>query len=177
MPDPGDLFAQAEELLQAAAEALDTIPDYLGSGFLGAPERQFISPGLPVADCCEMLTVWVDPLGEGARTRQTLAATVRINRPTLNLLALRCIPTGKVQGKTYIPPSTAELNAASEQHLADGWALWNHLFNMVIEGFLFEACHDLAWNPGLSQTPSGGCGGWRLGFSVGLDGYPEDLTT
>ena len=178
MPGPGDLHVYVEELLAAGAEALDTIPDIEGTSLLGAPDRQFVSPGLPVADCCEMLTTWVDPLGEGSRSRQTLTANFRINRPRINLMILRCVPSGRVANKTYIPPSADALTASAEQIHADGWAIWNHLFNLIAAELLFDGrCVDLLWDPALSQTPSGGCGGWRFGLFVGIPGYPEDLGT
>lgn len=176
MPGPGDLFDQAHELLLAAAEALDTIPDQLGTGYLGAPERQLISPGQPVLDCCEQLAVWVNPLAEGTRSPGLKAADMRINRPTLRVLATRCVPTGKIVSKRYVPPPADELTTAGMQHLADGWALWNHLFNLINAELLFEKCIELV---GWGGTPlaSGGCAGWELFFSVGIDGYNEVLAT
>lgn len=177
MPGAGDLFATAEELLVAAAEALDTVPDQLDTSYAGAPDRQFVAPGLPVHDCCEQLAVWVNPLGEGARTPQVLAADVRINQVTFRVHATRCIPQGEIVGKQYVPPDPAALSAAAAQLLADGWALWNHLFNMVNADLLFTKCGDLVRWGGSALTPSGGCAGWEIFFTVGLDGYAEDLTT
>jgi hypothetical protein len=177
MAGPGDLFETAAELLLASAEALDTIPDFLGTSFAGAPERQFVAPGLPVHDCCEQLVVWVNPLGEGARSPGTLAADFRINRPTFRVHATRCVPTGTIVGKRYVPPEPEAISAASEQVLADGWALWNHLFNLINADLLFTKCNDLVQWGATQLTPSGGCAGWELQFAVGLDGYNEDLTT
>lgn len=178
--DPGDLFASAHELLMAAAEALDTIPDYLGSDFAGAPTRQFVSPGNVVHDCCEQLAVWVNPVGTGARSPQTLSPDMHITRPTLRVHATRCVPTGRIDGKTYIPPLAEDLSAAAEQTLADGWALWNHISNLLNaepEPLLFAKCDDLVnWSMS-ALTPSGGCAGWEMQFTIGLDGYREDLAT
>jgi hypothetical protein len=180
MAGPGDLFAAAEELLVAAAEALDTIPDLLGTSFAGAPDRQYISPGNVVHDCCEQLAVWVNPVGEGARSPGTLAPGFQITRPTLRVHATRCVPTGTIVGKRYVPPTTTALSAAAEQIHADGWAMWNHFFNLLNaqpEALLFSKCADLV-NWGMTAlTPSGGCAGWELFFTIGLDGYREELTT
>jgi len=174
---PGDLFETANDLLLAAAEALDTVPDFLGTGFLGAPDRQFIAPGNPVHDCCEQLAVWVNPVGAGSRSPGTLAPVMQITRPTFRVHATRCVPTGRLVGKQYVPPTPEVLSASAEQHLADGWALWNHIFNMVNAELLFQQCLDMVqWNMTVI-TPSGGCVGWELSFVVGLDGYAEELTT
>lgn len=180
MAGPGDLHELCLELLDAGAESLDTVPDYLGTAFKGAPTRQFVSPGLPVLDCCELLAVWVDPINEGARSPTTLAPDLHINRPVLNLIATRCIPVGKMVNRKYEPPSAASLTAAAEQINADGWALWTHIFNLLNaepDALIFQKCHDLLWGSAPAQTPSGGCAGWRFSWQVGLDGYEEVLGT
>jgi len=180
MAGPGDLFATAEELLVAAAEALDTIPDLLGTAFDGAPARQFVAPGNIVHDCCEQLAVWVNPVGEGARSPGTLAPNFQIVRPTLRVHATRCVPTGKIVGKQYVPPEASAITAAAEQIHADGWALWNHIFNLLNaepDALLFTRCADLVRWSMTALTPSGGCAGWEMQFAVGLDGYREDLAT
>ncbi len=179
MAGPGDLFAAAEELLVASAEALDTIPDFLGSSFAGAPERQLIAPGIPVHDCCEQLVVWVSQIGEGARSPGTLAPTMQITRPTLRVHSTRCVPTGRIEKGTnrYIPPEASVVTAAAEQVEADGWALWNHCFNLINDDLLFTKCLDLVQWSMLSLNPSGGCAGWEMQFTIGLDGYRETLGT
>ena len=180
MADAGDLFAAAEELLLATAEALDTIPDQLGTGFLGAPERQLIAPGLPVHDCCEQLVVWVNPVGAGARSPGTLAPDFQIVRPTFRVHATRCVPSGRIVQKRYIPPEAASITAAAEQIYADGWALWNHCFNLLNaepDALLFTKCGDLVQWGMIAIQPGGGCGGWEMQFTVALDGYAEDLGT
>lgn len=179
-PGPGDLFATAQELLLASAEALDTVPELLGTSFFGAPERQFISPGNVVHDCCEQLAVWVNPIGTGARSPGTSAPDMQIIRPTLRVHATRCVPTGKIVGKKYEPPDPVLLSAAAEQIHADGWALWNHLFNLINaepDALLFTKCLDLVNWSMAALTPGGGCAGWEMQFTVGLGGYPEDLST
>lgn len=180
MAGPGDLFATAEELLIAAAEALDTIPDLLGTTFAGAPARQLVYYGPVVHDCCEQLAVWVNPVGEGARSPGTLAPGMQVIRPTFRVHATRCVPTGQIVSKRYVPPDPPVINAASEQVLADGWALWNHCFNLLNaepEALLFSKCSDLVNWSMQALTPLGGCAGWEMQFTVALDGYPETLGT
>jgi hypothetical protein len=177
VPGPGDLFETANDLLMASAEALDTVPELLGTHLLGAPERQLISPGNPVHDCCEQLVVWVNPLGTGARTPQTLEPEMHITRPTFRVHATRCVPSGKIVGKKYVPPSAESLTESAEQLLADGWALWNHINNLMRADLLFSQCGDLVNWSSQALSPLGGCAGWEMQFTIGLDGYNEDLAT
>lgn len=180
MAGPGDLHAVAQELLDAASEALDAIPDLLDDTYAGAPERQFVSPGLPVIDCCELLATWVDPIAVAARSPQVLAADLQVTRPTFNLIVTRCIPMGRMEGSEYIPPTAAQLTAAAAQTDADAWAIWNHIWNLLQaepDALIFSKCFDLIWNAASAQVPSGGCAGWRFSFTAGLDGYSEDIGT
>src|SRR5262249_45264703 len=107
---------------------------------------------------------------------------MQIIRPTFRIHATRCVPTGHLDKvrKIYIPPDADRVTEASRQILADGWALWNRLFNMINadpEPLIFSHCMDLV-NWGMqSITPGGGCGGWEMQFTVAVDGYGEDLST
>lgn len=171
---PGDLHALAEEYLAAVVEALDLIPDYEPT-LDGAPERSFVAPGSPAFDCCPQLTVHVSPLSEGSMAAPSpKASDFRINRVSLVATAIRCLPLADTNGN---PPSAAEQHAAAEQINADKWAMWNHVWNLIRAGTLFERCNDVIWN-GLSPiTPQGGCGGSTLTVTVALDGYEETIGT
>jgi hypothetical protein len=165
--DAGDLLILAQEFLDACVEALDTLP---ALGLDGAPTRSFIAPGRPAADCCPQLTVHTagvtdDQLGAFVPGRS--AMTTRQNQVTLVMTLFRCAPTDQIM------PSQAELSAVSTQTSADGWALWNHLFNMVRAGTLFSLCSEAKW--GILQTlePQGQCVGWVWPVDVALDGYEE----
>ena len=166
---PEDLQALCVELLDACVESLNTIPLF-APGLGGAPERSYISPGQSADDCCPQLTVWAQAVGESPRSPGTFrgksALDGQINLVSLVARVLRCVP-GEAPG------DPEDLQAVAEQVNADGWALWNHLFNMVRADELFSVCGEVFWDGLRSVTPSGGCGGWQLFLRVELDGYPD----
>jgi hypothetical protein len=69
------------------------------------------------------------------------------------------------------------MEAAAEQVNADAWALWNHIFNLIAAGQLFQLCGEVFWDGLNVLTPSGGCGGSVLSVRVRLDGYQETIGT
>lgn len=167
---PGDLNALCAAFLAACEDALNTISD---PGLTGAPARSYVSPGLPALDCCDQLTVDArsvledirSPAGAGSGQRARYSA--RKNQVALVATVTRCVP---VIQDTKNPPSVAEMEAAAAQINADGWALWNVLWNLVRSGDLFTLCGDSS--PTLRQlAPSGGCAGWTLQMVVELEGY------
>jgi len=171
--DPSDLMLVAEEFLAVCEEALDTIP-ILIPGLEGAPVRSFVAPGRPAADCCPQLTVHTvgvleDQLGAAVPGRS--AMTTRQNQVTLAMTLFRCAPTEKIM------PAQAELEAAAAQVNADGWALWNHLFNLVRDGILFSFCSEVKWGLLTALQPEGNCVGWYWPIEVALDGYEEVFST
>ena len=167
---PGDLYALAQDFLSACEDALDTIPGF-SPGLGGAPERSYVAPGVPALDCCPQLTVDVrsvaesprSPSGPGSGQRARFGA--RKNEVLLVATVVRCYPTD-------VPPDTTEMEAAAEQVDADGWALWNHVWNLIRSGDLFTLCDDS--RPVLRQlTPSGGCCGWTFSILVETEGYED----
>lgn len=173
MAGPLDLHALAQELLDASVESLNTIPSF-DPGLGGAPDRSFISPGLPVFDCCEMLTVHNVPITEADTTTFALGAGkrhARINLIALVVSAVRCVPT--VGATENDLPSIEEMEAAAEQINADAWALWNHLWHMWKEEQLFTRCGQVYWDGLLPIAPEGGCVGSTVNFRVSLDGYDD----
>jgi len=171
---PDDLQLLAEEFLAACVEALDSIPSAV-VGLGGAPLRQYVSPGQSADDCCPQLTVWAQAVSESPRSPGSFigksARDSQINVVSLVARILRCVPTG--QGGE--PPDPTDMQDAAEQINADGWALWNHLYNMVRAEELFSLCGEVFWDGLRSINPSGGCGGWQLFLRVELDGYEETL--
>jgi hypothetical protein len=171
---PEDLQLLLEEFLDACIASLDTIP-LSAPGLGGAPARSFISPGQSADDCCPQLTVWAQAVSESPTSPGSFigksARDSRINVVSLFARIIRCVDTG-TDGS---PPDPVDQQASSEQINADGWALWNHLFNMVRADLLFTLCGEVFWDGLRSITPSGGCGGWILALRVELDGYEESL--
>lgn len=173
----GDLQTLAQLILDSAAEALDTIPLF-DAGLLGAPDRKFVSPGLPVieASCCNQLTVYVPNLSGNP---------MDASRPELGMLNIiaftiqisRCIPSGFDQMGNYKAPSVAALEAASAQLDADAWALWNHLYNLRSSGLLNSLCEKVYFDGINATPPSGGCAGWVAQVRCELEGYLEALST
>lgn len=178
--DARDLYALADELLAACVEALDTIPTF-APGLGGSPERSYVSPGEPAADCCDpgQLTVHIvqgqemptEPLGLPVQKRA--AHHIRLNTINLLVTIFRCVPGPDDSKLTVEPPTPEALEGAAEQLNADIWALWNHLFNMIGAGELLTRCSSVNMEGFRSLPPSGGCGGWVLAITAKLDGYEE----
>lgn len=172
---PQDFFDQADELLSAAVGALDTL---VALGLDGAPERRFVAPGEPAADCCPQLTVHapgVDqaPTEGGLPLGRQAGRHFMINHVTLVITLFRCVPMPEDTLKGPVMPSAAEMNASSMQLLADGWALWNHIFNMIGADLLFAKCNGVFPGPLRALPQEGGCGGWFFPIQVVLEGYEE----
>ena len=169
---PGDLQTLAEDYLQACAEALDEIPGSpgLGLGFVGAPDRAFVTYGTPAADC-DQLTVHAVPLTVGGNAPIN-AAVVRVNHVTLVATLFRC---GAAWTSSTEFPSPAAQQAFAEQVNADRWALWNYPYTKWCKKQLFEDCGDVGdWI--LQQLqPSGGMAGTTLTVTVSLQGYEPTI--
>ncbi|HET9520696.1 MAG TPA: hypothetical protein VFO73_06615 [Candidatus Limnocylindrales bacterium] len=168
MADVLDLHAAALEILEAAADSLDEIPD-VDATLDGAPARQFVSPGLP-ADDCPMLVVWVDPIGPLPAQRDVKLAAW-ITAPTFNVTVTRCQPTPTLNGSELILPDPADLTAAALQHNADGWALWNGLHAAVQQQRILAACDKAIFDPAVARDPMGAIGGWTMQIRVTVPGY------
>ena len=179
MADPTDLQALCSEVLLAAAEALDTIPGFAPE-LEGAPGRAYVSAGEPALDCCDQLTVnaartveaLTEPLGLGIGDRHRY--NFRRNQVGINVYITRCLD---VQALQSLPPAPELLEALAEQTNADGWALWNHLWNLATEGELVSLCEQIFFDSLDPLRPSGGCSGWILRMRANLDGYQETLVS
>jgi hypothetical protein len=170
MPDAGDLYAAAQELLQASIDSLDT-NTALGLG--GAPERAFVSAGAPALDCCDQLTVHIQDIREAPTQPLELGAGTRHKQNFwVNLIRFQVTIT-RCADLNAVPPSEAVLEAVAEQTDADGWALWNLLHNMVAARppLLFSLCEQVYFDGLSAITPSGGCYGWVLTIRGEIDGY------
>lgn len=179
MAGPGDAHALAVQLLEHCVEALDTIPDFEPQ-LVGAPDRSFIAPGQPVWDCCEQLAVHVQQAQDAALgsagTSGLRPNFGKINHVTLVATITRCIPTGaEKRGGGYTIPTTEALQATAEQINADGWALWNHIYNLIRAGEFLTLCTEVFFDGLVAVVPAGGCAGWTVVVRARLDGYDEVL--
>jgi hypothetical protein len=166
-----DLHDLCVEFLSACEEALATVPG-AGAGFLGVPDRSYVHPGIPAADC-EQLTVHVEQIidantGLGGLESGTRHRSARMPQPILVATLFRCVPGPDNNGD---PPAAADLESAAQQLHADGWALHNVLFNKVRDGTLLEICSNVVWEGLRRYGPQGGFGGWTLVVRPELDGY------
>lgn len=180
MAGPGDLHALAVALLDVCIESLDTIPDF-EPHLDGAPTRAFVSPGQPVFDCCDQLTVHVQQINDadtlpGALNAGHRAKFGKINHVTLIVTSTRCITTGgETRSGGLEIPSAEDLQDDAEQLDADAWALWNHAFNMTQAEEFRTLCDEVFFDGINSIVPSGGCAGWTVTVRVALEGYAETL--
>lgn len=174
MSGVGDLNALAHALLDAAVAALDEIPDTEPT-LVGAPDRAFVHPGVPVWDCCEQLVVHSPLLRIRQQTSQATSGRQHVLGwiPLVEMVVTltRCVPVGESRAGRYTPPSTVAVEAASAQIHADGWALHNGLRNRVAAGLIVDRCKIVEWDPVVSAAPMGGCAGWTFGARFELDGY------
>ena len=172
MADATDLQSLCLVVLSAAETALDTIPGF-APALEGAPERTFISAGTPALDCCDQLAVAAmavreaatQPGGLGAGTRHK--QNFRINLVGVSIWISRCLDTG------VIPPPAVSLTALAEQTNADGWALWNGLWNEARSGDLVTLCDEIFFDSMTALQPSGQCSGWLLQLRIQLAGYND----
>lgn len=175
MSSATDLKMIADEILDAAVEALDTIP-VSAPGLEGAPGRAFVSPGEGSIDCCDdgQLSVYVSaisdaPLAPGLKQGR-LEAGKKIH-VAVTLIIARCIPDNRgLMVEIADPPLTTDLEAVAAQTYADIWALENCLYGMWRSGELFTLCGEVFFE-GARPFMEGGCAGWRLTIRFTLDGY------
>ena len=172
---PTDLQTLLDDVLAAAVFALDTIPGF-APGLEGSPGRTFITVGQPALDCCNQLSVnaattreaQTNPLGLGAGTRHRLG--FRKNLVGIQVWITRCLETQDAI------PSIAQVQALAEQVNADGWALWNTLWNVNRGGSsdpVVSLCDEWYMDAMIPLQPSGGCSGWQLSIRAELAGYGD----
>jgi hypothetical protein len=174
---PADLQALALELLAADVEALDTIP-ILAPGLEGAPERAFVSPGVPSFDCCPQLTVHAQdildadttPGGLGAGRRNVQGKKIYVRLVTT---IIRCVADSRTGQILTTMPLTTDLEAAAEQTNADAWALYNHIFALWRSGGFLTVCSNLIFEGARSVGEQGKCAGWTMTLRAMLDGYDD----
>lgn len=172
---PGDLFACANEYLQACITALGQTP-------AGAPPIAYVSPGVPAWDCPNMLTVHVGgpsladtlPLQPVLAPGHRIAVQGLVNMIALTATILRCAPLPDNAGN---PPSPAVISGVAQQTTADLWSIWQYVKYAKRNGLLFAPDQrELFIDPAVSLIQSGGVCGWEINVRVQLDGYRIDAS-
>ena len=181
MADPTDLHAVALEILELSTEALDTIP-IADTDRQGAPPRRFVHFGPPIADCPDQLTVHVTPVLELDTSPGGLDAGKRTNRAWRNsatfvIVITRCVPVGGENAGAWVPPSADALTAASAQHNADVWALWNYLHGAKASEEFLTLCDQTFFDGANAIIPIGDIAGWQMTVRAVLDGYAVPFGT
>ena len=173
MASPLDLDSLCDAVLEAATAALDSIPGF-APGLEGAPARTMITDGQP-ALTCDQLTVNANPIREAATAPLGLGAGTRHrqdfrkNHVGVQVWITRCRPQS-------IPQNAADMTAHAEQHNADGWALWNYMWNINRAGSsdpLVTLCDEWFMDSLVPLQPSGQLSGWTLNLRVELAGYGD----
>lgn len=174
MAGPSDLFDTAQELLAAAAAALETTPG-------GGIAYQAVWQGLPVWDCPPMLTVHaggpsIAPTTAGPvlGPMQRIVVTGEVNIVSFTVTVLRCVPSLLQRGQSTVLPSAADETASSQVCYADAWAVWNYLKNAHRAGTLFQrpsGRREFALIQALPLRTSGAAGGWEIHVGVEVGGY------
>lgn len=171
----GDLYAAAEMLLAAAAEALEDAP-------AGPIERKLVSQGIPTWDCCPQLAVWAGgpsiadtyPLQPPLQPMQRIVTTGVVDLVQMTIEVTRCVTTIEQDQQSILLPSPVELSKDAEDCYGDVWAIWNHLVKLHREGTLFQSPsgrREFALDPAVPVNNSGGCGGWQIPVRFQLPGY------
>lgn len=180
---PGDLWVAADELLDVCTEALDTIPTADGPSWLadlaGAPEYRYVSDAAPLPNCCDdgLLVVHVNNITDRF-SREAAPQAPKLNVPSHIVTLLRCVPMGVLNGEDWIPPTVEQQTASSQQTLADAWALWNHIYNLIRAELFLTWCNRADFVSMQSIRPADtACAGWQLAFLMQVDGYESELGT
>jgi hypothetical protein len=153
-----------DDLLAAAADALEPVTGDPAPQPSDAPDRVFVSHGPPVPECKDgQLSVHAAYVRfEGDRSSCYV-------QPVYGLVVTlyRCVPTPSAGGRTL---PTAEAMTESAEGLAiDAQALVSRLVGNCADAFpsLTQPCKAVTWTPGLLPVRTeGGLGGWTLGLEV-----------
>lgn len=178
MPGPLDADFVAAELLDVTVESLDTLPAYglsVGILLLGAPDRQYVSPGQPVLDCSQV-TVHLSRVGEDhAIGRDTPPVAQWVNMVEFTVQVTRCITVFEgTKGKPRTPAAET-LMVDGRQGNADAWVVWQGLHRARKLGRITDLCSNAVIQNGTPITPSGGITGWQFIVAAQIDGYVVDL--
>lgn len=133
-----------------------------------APDRRYVSPGTPVADCAQ-LTVHAERL-RPSRTPTTSQSSPSIEIVTVSdviVTLYRCVTSLTADSGI---PETAVLNADGVAMSDIGAKLWFGLLAATVDGTLFPAIVRplVLWRDIAQVSPQSGLAGWRATMEVTL---------
>ena len=136
------------------------------------PDRQYVSNGLVVWDCCEQLAVQVERTYgiEGDVTGETVITKgvgFAMRAATVAITLLRFQPDLADEGDSVVIPSAQEIEDGAAVLLGDATALLNVIVAAQKAGDLVN-CDSLAFEDWNSQGPEAGIGGGILRVRAAL---------
>lgn len=163
----------AQALLDASIAALNLTD-------AKAPTIAHLAPSLPALDRqCDQLIVYyagigeegTQPLGPPPVTGKR-AVRGRVNLPTLQVLAVRCIATAK-QSKSgsWTFPTDEQQTADALKTMQDAWALWVNLAQQIRDDAWRSRCGDTHFAGVVPFAAQGGLAGSVATFHLELDGF------
>lgn len=163
-----------------AVDLLDAVVAAMGTTIGGPPNRKFVSLGPPAweTSCAQAAVQVLGLTEEGTRDTSPAMQTGfrhargRVNLVGLTAFAVRCIQASQDNSQNYMPASDAQLSVEARAAYEDGWAIWNHVTQLIKHDLLFSGpCGDVHFDGGVPLPPAGGLGGWQMTFRVELGGY------
>lgn len=157
----------AADLWDIGQATLDAVVAAYAAEGIALPSRQYVAVGSPVDDC-EQLVVWLGAVGNGlpagpvsAPERAGMARFVQVNARIS-----RCVVTVDDNG---LGPTSAQIEASSEDIATDLWVLPQGLIAQHAAGTWLDQCQDIVMGTCVPFDWSGGVGGVELAMSVQVD--------
>lgn len=161
-----------DRIANIAVLVLDVVRLGLDADGLVAPERYYVSPGLPAWDCEQLVVTAfrIYPVAATPATPLQVAESFRASfaqrAVELRITLLRCIPTvdEDLPGRLVIP-SPADMQAAAVGILKDAQSMSNHLAAAVTNGTL-PGCSGVMMQEWHATAAEGGLAGGLFVVSV-----------
>lgn len=159
--------------MDALTDALDQILEHVAdaytfAGITDEPDRRYISPGPPPADC-ELVAVWAVPrLKETGvdMLRPNVQRSILIHQADITVQSWLCIPTGT-------PPTETALDTAGRRIAAHLFAVWFYLGRQIVNSTLISApgCSGAQLINGTQiVSEEAAFAGWRIDIRADLTG-------
>lgn len=159
-------------LTNALAVVLEHVADgYVAGDITDAPDRQYISPGAPPADC-ELVAVWgaPQPKDRGANSNPSVQTCNIQPQAAISIRSWLCVPTGT-------PPAVDALSTAGARVADHLWAVWSYLAALIANGDIAEAlpCTGATLLPGTQiLDEEGAFAGWQIDLLLDLNPFRTD---